>query len=149
MLVSRLYKRTQDRILKLGEDLDDDHMRRRFESTNSIAFNIWHCARWADHLQSILPLMTATLTARLAARDEIWTTEDLAARWGFPAPKKLGHAQTGMGMDEGVSATLPMPPKVQLLDYARRAFAAASSSVATVDDSDLALDATVAPERRP
>jgi len=148
VLVSRLYKRTQDRILKLAEDLDDDHMRRRFESTNSIAFNIWHCARWADHLQSILPLMTGTLTAKLAARDEIWTAEELAAHWGFPAPK-LGHSQTGMGMDEGVSAALPMPPKVKLLDYARRAFAAASSAVAAVDDADLALDATVAPERRP
>jgi hypothetical protein len=148
VLVSRLYKRTQERLLKLTEDLDDDQLQRRFQSTNSIAFNVWHCARWADHLQSILPLMTDTLKAKLAARDEIWTAERIAVRWRFPAAQ-LGHAETGMGMDEGVSAAMPMPSKTELLGYARRAFVAASSAVVVVDDADLALDATVAPERRP
>ena len=148
VLVSRLYKRAQERIVKLADDLDDAQLRTRFESTNSIAFNIWHCARWADHLQSILPTMTETLRAKLPARDEIWIAERLATRWGFPAAQ-LGQAQTGMGMDEGVSSALPMPSKAELLDYARRAFAAAWVAVAAADDNDLPLDATVSLERRP
>jgi len=43
----------------------------------------------------------------------IWEREDLPARWRWDGAK-LGAFQTGMGMDEGVSAQLPLPEKSEI-----------------------------------
>jgi hypothetical protein len=55
---------------------------------------------------------------------------------------RLGENQSGMGMDEATSTTMPLPSKGILLDYARRAFEAANSACAAVDEEQLAATAT-------
>jgi len=59
--------------------------------------------------------------------------EALAARWGL-AEATLGNAQTGMGMDEDVSAKLALPVKADVVAYATRSFAAVDALLASVDD---------------
>lgn len=128
------YARTQGRIRLAVQDLDEATLRWRPDGTNSIAFNIWHLARWADQLAFILPLMDPELGRRLGRYRQIWDEEALARRWGFPAAGDLGYVETGMGMDEDLSTQLPLPPKEALLGYAERTFAAAQRAVAAVDD---------------
>ena len=132
--VARGYARTQDRILLAVRDLDEATLRWRPDGTNSIAFNVWHLARWADQLAFIIPLMDPELGRRLGPFRQIWEQGALARAWGFPAPGKLGHVETGMGMDEDLSTHLPLPPKETLFGYIERAFAAAQRAVAAVDD---------------
>lgn len=104
------------------------------QGVNSIAFHLWHLARWADHLQSRLPQMTQDLHEALGDRPEIWKLERLAERWGFSA-ELLGHDETGMLMDDDQAAHLPLPEKAVLIEYARRAFQAAEEAVARMPAS--------------
>lgn len=149
-LVKR-YKRTHDRVLKVASDLSDQQLQRRLDHTDSIAFNVWHLARWADHISSLLCVATPQLRARLGERQDIWTAEDLAQRWGFTA-ESLGAAQTGMWMDDDVSASLPLPPRAELLRYAERAFAVSADvadAIAAGGDAEMCLPVSIAHERIP
>lgn len=145
--VSRVYSRTLRDLLRSVDTLTEEQLRHRPAHTNSIAFNVWHLARWADHLASILSEMSPALRERLGSTPEIWAAERLQARWGFPA--ELGQAQTGMELDAAVSAALPMPAKDVLLDYARRAFEQAERAVASLRDEDLLVEGRIDPARVP
>lgn len=145
-LLSRSYARNLREILMLCRSLDETQLRRRMPGVNLLAHDLWHIARWADHLQSIVSEMTPDLTARLGIRQEIWVAEDLKSRWGL-AGLDLGHAETGFGMDEQVAAIMPLPPTSELLSYAERAIQAATSTVAGLTEGDLHQAAHVAEER--
>ena len=146
--LARVYGLNHKNALEAVAALDDAQLRARPSRSNSIAFNFWHIARWADHLGSILSTMTPDLRQRLGASSEVWTREGIARRWRFPTDG-LGNVETGMGMDEDRSAALPLPPKDELVAYARRAFEAAERAVAAVDDEDLARPAELEPSRVP
>jgi hypothetical protein len=145
-LLGRSYARNLREILALCRALDEDALRRHTPGTNILAHDLWHIARWADHLQSIISEMTPDLTARLGVRPEIWTAEDLKRRWGM-AGLDLGHAETGFGMDEALAVTMPLPATPELFDYAERATQASTSVVASLTDEDLHQPAYVAEER--
>ena len=87
-------------------------------------------ARWADYTNAVIPGMTPELSRLLPATGQIWEAEQLAARWGFA--DDLGAKATGMQMGEEVGARLQYPPKDELLDYARKAFAAVEVSSAAI-----------------
>jgi DinB family protein len=146
--LAHIYALGHRNVLDAVEELAEDQMRWRPPRTNSIAFNLWHIARWADHMQSVVGALTPGLRERVGPSGEIWTREALAARWGFPAGE-LGSAETGMGMDEGASAELPLPPKDDLVAYAARAFEAADRSVREVRDDDLTRNAEFDPATIP
>lgn len=149
--VARRYRRTHDRLLSVVGDLSDDQLRRRLGRTNSIGFNLWHVARWADHLQSILSVSTPELRRRVGERPEVWSSEALARRWGFDQGG-LGTVETGMGMDEDASAELPLPGGDEVRGYARRAFAAAQTvldAIAETGDAGLRAPVSIDPARIP
>lgn len=139
--VARLYRSNQDALLAAVSGLAEDRFRWRPARSNSIAFNVWHLARWSDHLQSILPDMTPALRERLGSRPEIWHRDGLVRRWAFPT--SLGHVETGMGMDEEASARLPLPATDELLGYARAAFGAAQQAVEALREDDYLQPAAV------
>jgi DinB family protein len=147
-VIADMYAVGHRNVLEAVKELAEDQMRWRPPRTNSIAFNLWHIARWADHMQSVVGALTPGLRERAGPSGEIWTREALAARWGFPAGE-LGSAETGMGMDEGASAELPLPPKDDLVAYATRAFEAADRSVREVRDDDLTRNAEFDPATIP
>jgi hypothetical protein len=145
-LLSRSYARNLREILELCRGVDEETFRRHVPGTNTLAHDLWHTARWADHLQSIISEMSPELTARLGVREEIWTAEGLKERWGMEG-LDLGHVDTGFGMDEELAATMPMPPTPELFEYAERAVAAAKEVVAGLSEDDLLHPAHVAQER--
>ncbi|MEK6226836.1 MAG: DinB family protein [Chloroflexota bacterium] len=129
-------------------ELSEDQMRWRPPRSNSIAFNLWHIARWADHMHSVLSTMTPGLRERIGSSPEIWTRDGLSAKWGLP-DRGLGAVETGMGMDEEASAKLPLPPKDVLVAYAKAAFDAADRAIKNVRDEDLTRAAEFEPARVP
>src|ERR1700674_2865388 len=145
-LLSRSYARNLGEILELCRSLDERTLRRRRPGTNTVAHDLWHVARWADHLQSIISEMSPELTERLGVRPEIWASESFKSRWGMGS-LDLGHADTGMGMDEELAATMPLPATPELLAYAERTAAAAMSIVSDLTEDDLRHPALVAQAR--
>jgi hypothetical protein len=136
-LIVQAYRKTLEQTLKLGESLSTEQLHWRApQSGHSLAFELWHSARWADHFQAALPGMTPGLQQRLGAGYEIWTNENLAHAWGFDVAG-LGFAQTGMSMADEDAYRLTFPPKEQLLAYVRRAISAATESVLAIDDEQL------------
>jgi hypothetical protein len=138
------YRKTHTRILALAEGMPDEQLQwRATPDSLSVAFHLWHVARWADHLQAALPGMTAELGRRLAPGAQIWDTEGLATRWGFERAQ-LGYAATGMTMPETVAVSLAFPAKDALLAYLAGAFAAIDRSLSAIDDQQ--FDAAEQPQ---
>jgi len=146
--LAHIYTLNHRNALEAVADLDEDKLRWRPPRSNSVAFNVWHIARWADHFQSILSTMTPALRDRIGATPELWTRDGVAAKWGFPE-SGLGTVQTGMGMDEDASAKLALPPKSELLSYVSGAFELADRAVRMVRDDDLPQPAELAADRVP
>jgi uncharacterized damage-inducible protein DinB len=122
--IAVMYRRTFEYLLDLIDNLTDEQLAWHPNATTpSIAFHVWHLARWADYLQELVNAPTT----------QIWEKEGLAMRWGL-AKGHLGLGETGNGLDEDSSAMLQLPGKEILLEYARRAFSEASAAVDSIDD---------------
>jgi hypothetical protein len=135
-IVTDAYCQTHQRILNLAEKLSEEQLHWRYTPTgHSIAFHLWHVARWADHLQAAIPGMTPELDHRLGPRPQLWEANDLAVRWGFD-PDQLGYGATGMTMPDEVAANLPFPSKSELLAYLRQVFVAAEQAVKAIDERE-------------
>lgn len=144
--LARHYRRNHEDVIALVSEVSDAQFQWRADGLNSIAHNLWHLSRWADHFQSILSEMTPDLLRRTGGRAEIWTEERMVEAWGWKG-LELGHVGTGMGMDEATTAHLPLPGRQVLLEYAQRTFAAADAGVESLTDPDLIEPALVAPDR--
>jgi len=130
-------RRSHQAVIRAAEDLRDEQLNEQPSAiAPSIAFHVWHAGRWADLLQSRMPAMTVGLGRRLGNCVQIWDSDRLAEKWGLTG-FDLGGDATGMGMDDDVSAALPLPAKDELLDYARRAFEAANRAVDAADEDQL------------
>jgi uncharacterized damage-inducible protein DinB len=139
-VASYAVKRTHEALLAAVEPLDEATFRAsRGLTSPSIAFHLWHIARWADMLQARVAAMTDEMTRRLGPSQEIWTADGLTSAWGL-SRDQLGGNESGMGMDEEVSVSMPLPDRTTLLDYVRRVFEAADAAVRAVDDDQLAAD---------
>ena len=147
-LLSRSYARNLREILELCRGVGEETFRLHMPGTNTLAHDLWHVARWADHLQSIISEMSPELTARLGVRPEIWTAENLRDQWGL-AGLDLGHVDTGFGMDANLAATMPLPPTAELFDYAERAIKSATDVIAGLTEAELRQPAHVPQERSP
>jgi len=139
LMVERLkagYRLRHRWFLSMVEDLNDEEMAwQPTPTSHSIAWNLWHVARWADYLHAKIPQMAPSLARKLGPAQEVWKQEDLAAAWGLDG-SVLGWGETGMEMDDRVAATLRLPGKERLMAYARRAFAAAEHAVDAIDDEE-------------
>jgi hypothetical protein len=125
-LIVEGYSSTHEQVLKVVGGLDDSHiMWAPGKTAPSIGFHLWHLARWADYLQDMISASTG----------QVWETEGLARKWGLH-DADLGFADTGMGLDDDASASLPLPRKEVLLEYARRVFAKADQAVGMIGEED-------------
>ena len=140
-VTSYATRRTHEAVLRMVEDLSDEQLTAGSQMSPSIAFHVWHVARWADLLQSRMSDMTPGLQARLGEAQQVWDSERLADKWGLGGID-LGGDATGMGMDDDVSASLLLPAREELLAYAGKAFAAANAAVEAADEEQLRTSAT-------
>lgn len=141
-VVTANYRETHEHVLAAVEGLSDEQFAwQSGPSGHSIAWNLWHIARWADVFQANMPARTAALAQRLGPGRQLWEAEDLAASWGLD-PALLGYKGTGMLMDDEASPSLALLSKEALLTYARRVFEAARTAVDAIDDEQFqAVDA--------
>ena len=122
-----------EQILKLANSLSDEQLAWRLNvHTPSIAFHLWHIARWADRLQARMPDMSPEMTARLGKATEVWETEKLTGSWKITVAA-LGYGDTGMEMSDEMAANFVLPPKAVLLAYLQRTFAAVERSIDAID----------------
>jgi hypothetical protein len=128
------FKETHQEILELVSNLSEGEMTWQPHPTaNSIAFYVWHITRWADYLPASLPETTTQLRELLGSRQQIWHEEGLAGQWDLN-PKLLGEEESGMDVDPALAASLKLPGKAVLLDYARRTFAVLEQIVPMVNE---------------
>jgi DinB superfamily len=98
-LIRQSYRLTHERVLHLVAALSDAQIAwHPTMTTPSVAFHLWHLARWADHLQAAVPGMHMLLGQRLGVRHQIWETDELAGQWQL-AHAPLGRYDTGMELD--------------------------------------------------
>jgi hypothetical protein len=126
------YKVNHKLILGLAESLNDDQLNWRPADghTNSIGFNLWHIARWADNLVAGILQDFPELTAELGAANEIWVQESLAAHWGLPPVLYPGG--TGLGDDEAES--LIFPGKGEMMIYLQKTFSRTEQLIIKFDE---------------
>ena len=124
-------------IVKVTADLSDEQLRRRPADvapsvSPSIAWHLWHIARWADFLQASLPGMAPELERHLGPGAPGLGRRGAGRPLGLTAV--AGYQGTGMGLDDEESARLRLPDEGRLLEYGRRAFARADRAVAAVTE---------------
>lgn len=132
--IMNYYRDTNADVLKTISALSDAQMIwQPHASCHSIAFILWHLARWEDHMQATIPGMTEKLSRRLPPGQQIWERDQLSARWGFN-PTQLGKSQTGTAFNIEALGELPWPNKEALLEYAKLAFAAVEHALGHIDE---------------
>jgi hypothetical protein len=94
----------------------------------SCKWHLWHMARWADYVQSLLSPVVDEKTP------ELWEFAGVADEWGFDGVDLgMWGAGSGLGNENGASLPLPSLPKVKA--YAKEAFELLETRVAKLDDS--------------
>ena len=132
--IMNYYRDTDADILKTVSALSQEQICwQPHPVCHSVAFIVWHIARWEDHMQATVPGMTEELSRRLPPGRQIWERDQLAAAWGFD-PAQLGESQTGTKFDIETLGELPWPEKEILLHYARRTFEAVEYAIGFIDD---------------
>src|ERR1700730_17865599 len=91
----RPYKRAHERLLKAGEELSPEQfLWSAGPSLHSVAWQLWHAARWDDVIASYFHRALAQ-----DPRAQVWDRESLADRWSLPA-ESLGRRDTGTQMSD-------------------------------------------------
>jgi len=142
------FEQVHGELLKLVENLSDEQLAwQPHPSATSIAFNVWHVARWVDYVQAKIPETTAVLYQRLGQRQEVWHAENLATKWGLDAGN-LGDVEAGN--DLGVLAVqIQLPSQAVLLDYLRRCYILEEQCLTVIDDQqfqEYRIDGTGLPD---
>ena len=133
-------KTANERVMTAVRGLDEAQLHHRPDGTNSIGWNLWHVARFADVVQYELAVGVPAVAGRLGPAKQLWHARELAARWGLD-PAQLGRMETGWEMSEAVAQTL-RPPTGELLEYAESATAALARALDLVDDATVLRDVT-------
>ena len=130
------FRETNAEVLKVIHELSDDQLRWRPNPfCHSMAFIVWHIARWTDHLQATIPGMTEELARRLPTGQQVWDKGQFAKHWGFDAAK-LGYLETGTDIDIDFEdmGEPNWPKKELLLNYAQQVFLAVDHAIGSIDE---------------
>lgn len=133
--VLRSYRLAHARLLTAAEGMSPEQFARSGGSSlHSVAWQLWHAARWDDVFASYLH--------RVFARDprtQVWERESLADRWSL-ASGSTGRRTTGTEMSDEMAEEIRFPDQNQVISYARLAFAYADEAIELVpDDQFLAV----------
>jgi DinB family protein len=128
----RSYQLAHARLLTAAEGLPPEQFAwSAGPSLHSVAWQLWHAARWDDVFGSYLH--------RAFARDprtQVWERETLAARWSL-VPGSLGRRDTGTEMSDEMAEEIRFPDQKEVISYARLAFAYTEEGIALVPDARL------------
>jgi len=128
----RIYKLTHQRLLSAGEELSPEQFAwSAGPSLHSVAWQLWHAARWDD--------VFASYFHRALAKDpraQVWERESLADRWSL-ASGSMGRRDTGTEMSDEAAEELRFPAQEEVLGYARLAFAYVEEAITLIPDDEL------------
>ena len=132
----RFYRLTHKRLLTAAEGLSPEQfVWTAGPSLHSVAWQLWHAARWDDVLASYFH--------RALARDpraQVWERESLADRWSL-TPESLGRRDTGTEMSDETAEQVRFPDQNEVVGYARLAFAYTEEAITfTPGDRLLAVE---------
>jgi uncharacterized damage-inducible protein DinB len=141
------YALAHERTLKLVEDLSDEQFAKPLHpSVHSIGWQLWHIARWDDRFAEILLTNLPDLVRAHGEPRQLWNSESIGQRWGFPVGN-LGRRDTGTDMKDEDADRLTLPGKSEVVDYARRAFAFADEVCGSLTDQLILMESPHDPDR--
>ena len=122
-LLAWSLRQVHERLVELVADLTDDQLSWSPQpGAHSLKFAIWHIARCDDNY----------LRTHIQGRPEIWKQEGWFRRWSLDAES------TGMLLSDEEAGSLPLPPKEEILAYARRVWGEVEAYVSDLDLAELA-----------
>jgi hypothetical protein len=128
----RFYKLTHERLLTAAEELSGEQFIWSAGPTlHSVAWQLWHAARWDDVLASYFH--------RALARDpraQVWDRESLADQWALTSGS-MGVRDTGTAMTNEAAEEIRFPDQKEVVAYAGRAFAYAEEAIELISDDVL------------
>jgi hypothetical protein len=137
----RFYRLTHERLLAAAQELTPAQFTwSAGPSLHSVAWQLWHTARWDDVFASYLHKVSAQ-----DPRTQVWERESLADRWSLTSGS-MGRRDTGTEMSNEAAEEIRIPDQKEVVAYARLAFAYADEAIALVTDDLLLAVPKVDPE---
>ena len=134
------YALAHERTINVIDDLTDEQFAKPIHSSvHSIGWQLWHTARWDDRFAEILLEKLPDLAREHGPARQLWKSESIGDRWGFPVGA-LGVRDTGTDMKDEDADQLTLPRKSEVVDYARRAFAFADAVMASLADQQILME---------
>jgi DinB superfamily len=128
----RSYRLTHTRLLTAAEEISPEQFAwSAGPSLHSVAWQLWHAARWDDVFASYLHKALAQ-----DPRIQVWEREALADRWSLPTDS-LGRRDTGTEMSDEAADAMRFPVQKEVVGYARLAFAYAEEAITLVPEDQL------------
>jgi hypothetical protein len=126
----RFYRLTHQRLLSAADELSPE----RFTwsagpGLHSVAWQLWHAARWDDVIGSYFHRALAQ-----DPRTQVWARESLADLWSLPSDS-MGRRDTGTEMSNEAAEAMRFPGQKEVVGYARLAFAYAEEAIELIPDA--------------
>jgi hypothetical protein len=137
----RAYRLAHERLLKAAEELSPEQFAKSAgPSLHSVAWQLWHAARWDDVFASYFHRAAAQ-----EPRAQVWEREALADRWSL-ASGSLGRRDTGTELSDEAAEEIRFPAQSEVVGYARLAFAYADEAIRLISDDELLALPKVEPD---
>jgi hypothetical protein len=137
-LIASRYRTCHEAALTMVDELSVNQFEwRPTKGPQSIAWNLWHIARWDDYLAEVLVKQTPSLR-HLGPPKQVWKELNLATRWGLGSAD-LGLEDGGTGLADGQAAAMKFLSKEAVVEYAGGAFEHLDSVLPELDDTLIRL----------
>ena len=128
----RSFRLAHERLLKIAEELSPKQFAwSGGQSLHSVAWQLWHAARWDDVFASYFHKALGH-----DPRTQVWERESLADRWLLPSGS-MGRRDTGTDLSDEEAETIRFPDQEEVVRYARLAFAYADEAIELMPDDQL------------
>ena len=127
-IISSRLEKLDGQLLQVVDALTDEEASVWPATTApSCKWHLWHMARWADYVQSLLSSVVDEKAP------ELWEFAGVADEWGFDGVDLgMWGAGSGLGNEKGASLPLPAVPKVKT--YAKEVFELLEKRVDKLDE---------------
>ena len=128
IVATRLEKLNGQLVQAIDALTDEEASTWPAKTAPSCKWHLWHMARWADYVQSLLSEVVANKTP------ELWEFAGVADEWGFDGVD-LGMWGAGSGLGNENGQSLPLPSTGRVKAYAKEAFDLLEERVGILDDT--------------
>jgi hypothetical protein len=128
-IVSSRLEKLDGQLLQVIDALTDEEASVWPATTApSCKWHLWHMARWADYVQSLLSSVVDEKAP------ELWEFDGVADEWGFDGVD-LGMWGAGSGLGNEKAASLPLPGVPKVKTYAKEVFELLEKRVDKLDEN--------------